>query len=149
MLQELEECRLQVSHTLQSSIQSDGRRRYATPPQQIAAFNRRSLPELLDGPKVDYDNPIDTDIVIGDNVASLDPNGDFNIHFPIRRGDFNLHNGVGGSLTAVLADLQTIWAYVLQTHLNIKLRLVIFSFSVFFWRILLNQFVCFQYITFV
>lgn len=41
--QEIEDARLAVSHTLQSCLQSDGRRRYATPPQQIAAFNRRWL----------------------------------------------------------------------------------------------------------
>lgn len=121
-MQELEEIRLQISHTLQSCLQSDGRRRYATPPQQISAFNRRSSPELLDGTIQRYFNPIDRDVIIGDDVISLNPSGDFNLHFPIRRGDFNLHGGVGGSLTAIIADLQEIWEYVLQTHLKIPLK---------------------------
>lgn len=43
----MEEHRLQVSHTLQSCLQSDGRRRYATPPQQIAPYNRRVQPEVV------------------------------------------------------------------------------------------------------
>lgn len=49
--QEIEEARLAVSHTLQSCLQSDGRRRYATPPQQIAAFNRRyeDVEKILNG----------------------------------------------------------------------------------------------------
>lgn len=123
LVQELEECRLQISHTLQSCLQSDGRRRYATPPQQISAFNRRSSPEVLDAKIKPFYNPSDLDVVIGDDVIKLNPNGDFNLHFPIRRGDFNLHGGVGGSITAVIADLQEIWEYVLETHLKIPLRL--------------------------
>lgn len=124
LVQELEECRLQISHTLQSCLQSDGRRRYATPPQQISAFNRRSTPEVLNNTVKSYYNPTDLDVIIGDDVAKLNPNGDFNLHFPIRRGDFNLHGGVGGSMTAVIADLQAIWEHVLKTHLKIPLRYV-------------------------
>lgn len=122
LVQELEDCRLQISHTLQSCLQSDGRRRYATPPQQISAFNRRSTPEILDAHIKSYYNPTDLDVVIGDDVIKLNPNGDFNLHFPIRRGDFNLHGGVGGSVTAVIADLQDIWEFVLQNHLKIPVR---------------------------
>jgi len=33
---------------LQSSLQSNGDRRYATPPQQIAAYNRNSVPVHVD-----------------------------------------------------------------------------------------------------
>lgn len=50
----------------------------------------------------------------------LNPLEDFNVHFPFRRGDFNIHSGPGGSLTAVLADLETIWLYMLETHFSIK-----------------------------
>lgn len=42
----MEESRLQASHMLQSSLQSNGDRRYATPPQQIAAYNRNSVPQF-------------------------------------------------------------------------------------------------------
>lgn len=122
LIQELEDCRLQISHTLQSSLQTDGRRRYATPPQQIAAFNRRATPEVLDANIEPYLQPKDRDVVIGDEVLELDPNGQFNIHFPIKRGDFNIHSNVGGSMTAVLSDIQDIWEYVLSVHLNISLK---------------------------
>lgn len=121
-MQEIEESRLQISHTLQSCLQSDGRRRYATPPQQIAAFNRRSTPEILESTITPYFDANGKDIVIGDDVIHLDPNGEFNRHFPIRRGELNLHAGVGGSLTAVMADLQDIWQYVLKVHLGINLK---------------------------
>lgn len=65
--QEIEEARLTVSHTLQSCLQSDGSRRYATPPQQIAAFNRRSLPEVLGTGGGEWVK-IEGDVVIGNDV---------------------------------------------------------------------------------
>ncbi|XP_050454299.1 actin-related protein 8 isoform X3 [Cataglyphis hispanica] len=91
LTQAMEESRLQVSHTLQSCLQSDGSRRYATPPQQIAAFNRRSIPEISSPCNMKW-TKTDRDIV------------------------------VGGSLTAVMADLKTIWEYVLTKKLDIPLR---------------------------
>lgn len=66
-VQEIEDARLTVSHTLQSCLQSDGRRRYATPPQQIAAFNRRSQPDYQDGSGGEWVKP-EKDIVIGNDV---------------------------------------------------------------------------------
>lgn len=116
---DFEEARLAVSHTLQSCLQSDGRRRYATPPQQIAAFNRRSQPELLGNNGGEWVKP-EGDLVIGNDILRLDPNEDFNIHFPYKRGDFNIHAGPGGSMTAVLADLETIWTYVLENNFQIN-----------------------------
>lgn len=121
ILTELEESRLQVSHTLQSCLQSDGRRRYATPPQQIAAFNRRSTPDVCSEHPNQWYEPI-KDVVIGDDVLSLNPNGSFNMHFPMRRGELNVHSGVGGSLSSVLVDLQDIWEYVLRTKFDIQLK---------------------------
>lgn len=119
MLSEMEECRLQVSHTLQSSLQSNGRKRYACPLQQIATFNRRSTPVPCAEPPFTW---LETkaDYIVGDDVISLDPKSDFNIHFPWRRGDLNLHGNVGGSLTAVLADLQQIWESVLHCLMGIS-----------------------------
>jgi actin-related protein 8 len=66
----MEEARLQVSHTLQSCLQSDGRRRYATPPQQIAAFNRRSSPEVINSSGGEWVKS-DGDVVVGDEVRNL------------------------------------------------------------------------------
>ncbi|XP_058461136.1 actin-related protein 8 [Malaya genurostris] len=121
-LSEFEECRLQVSHTLQSCVQSDGRRRYATPPQQISAFNRRSTAEPVEGSQIDFKDAIVGDTVIGEEVLWLNPEGEFNLHFPIKRGELNLHKDIGGSLTGVIADLQEIWEYVLKNRLKIDLK---------------------------
>lgn len=119
----MEESRLQVSHTLQSCLQSDGSRRYATPPQQIAAFNRRSSPEISSPGNMKW-TKTDRNIVVGDDILSLDPEEEsyFNIHFPYKRGELNIHLGPGGSLTAIMADLKTIWEYVLTEKLDIPLR---------------------------
>ncbi|XP_043505065.1 actin-related protein 8 isoform X2 [Polistes fuscatus] len=121
LTQTMEESRLHVSHTLQSCLQSDGRRRYATPPQQIAAFNRRSNPEVLSPSKTEW-TKMDKDIIVGDDILSLNPEDHFNIHFPYKRGELNVHSGPGGSLKAVMADLKTIWEYVLTDKMNIPLR---------------------------
>uniref|UniRef100_A0A182SRP2 Uncharacterized protein n=1 Tax=Anopheles maculatus TaxID=74869 RepID=A0A182SRP2_9DIPT len=120
LLQELEDCRLQITHTLQSCVQSNGQRRYATPPQQIAAFNRRSQPEVVPDSEIEWHDKNGADVVIGEDVLLLNPDGDYNVHFPVRRGELNLHGGVGGSLFGVMSDLQTIWEHVLHTRLQIK-----------------------------
>lgn len=117
--QEIEEARLSVSHTLQSCLQSDGRRRYATPPQQIAAFNRRSHAEVLTNSGGEWIKP-EGDVVFGNDILRMNIDEHFNIHFPYRRGDFNIHTGPGGSITSIIADLEAIWIYVLQTYLNIE-----------------------------
>lgn len=40
----------------------------------------------------------------------------------MKRGCLNLHSGPGGSLTSVCADLEAIWAYAIQTCLDIPIR---------------------------
>ncbi|VVC96869.1 unnamed protein product [Leptidea sinapis] len=119
LIEELEECRLQISHTLQSCMQSNGARRYATPPQQIAAFNRRSLPE----PESDGEPwpQVECDIIVGDLVLDVDPELPYNLHFPFKRGDFNIHSEVGGSISSVLNDLYTIWSSIIEYKLSIPL----------------------------
>jgi actin-related protein 8 len=122
LLSELEEVRLQVSHTLQSCLQSDGRKRYATPPQQISAFNKRSIPDILTGiPESNWYEP-DIDYVVGSDVLKIAPNGRFNVHFPIRRGELNIHKNVNGSLVSVLEDLRCIWEYFIKYKLEIDLN---------------------------
>lgn len=52
----------------------------------------------------------------------LNPADEFNVHFPYRRGELNVHPGPGGSLKSILADLKSIWEYVLSTKLDIPLK---------------------------
>ncbi|KAG7163373.1 Actin-related protein 8-like 1 [Homarus americanus] len=71
-VQELEECRLKVSHILQSSLMSDGSRRFATPPQQIAVYNKRIQP--VEDEEAEPSPPwvnCDKEYIIGDEVENL------------------------------------------------------------------------------
>lgn len=120
LIEELEECRLQISHTLQTCVQSNGARRYATPPQQIAAFNRRSFPEIIKDEGEPWPQ-VDCEIVVGDLVLDIDPELPYNLHFPYRRGDFNLHSEVGGSISSVLNDMYSIWSSIIEYKLDIPL----------------------------
>lgn len=42
------------------------------------------------------------EVIVGDEVLDLPNTPQFNIHFPFRRGDVNLHSDIGGSLTSIL-----------------------------------------------
>lgn len=121
-VQELEDSRLRMSHLLQSSLQSNGARRYATPPQQISAFNRRSAPEIIPGNmNLEY-LPENLNVVVGDDILKIDPAANYNIYFPIKRGHLNIHSGLGGSLFNTLDHIQTILEYALTQKLEIKLK---------------------------
>lgn len=45
---------------------------------------------------------------------------DYNVFFPIFNGQLNLNEKIGGSMSAVLADLEAIWTHCLNKLLNIK-----------------------------
>lgn len=49
LISDMDEARLSVSHTLQNHLQSNGRKRYGTPSQQLASFNKRVHPEIVVG----------------------------------------------------------------------------------------------------
>ena len=63
-----------------------------------------------------------SDFVVGDDVLDLHPDAPYNIHFPFKRGDINVHDDVGGSKTAILANLEAIWTYAVENHLGIPRR---------------------------
>ena len=52
----------------------------------------------------------------------IHPDEPYSLHWPMKGGHLNLHSGPGGSLTAVCADLEALWAYAIQTCLTIPLR---------------------------
>ncbi|BES93070.1 actin-related protein 8 [Nesidiocoris tenuis] len=118
---DLDYSRLQISHTLQSFVMSTGQKRYATPPQQIAQFNRRSIPETLNAAGPQLRSPT-ADSLVGNDVLQLQPRFNYNVHFPWKRGDLNVHGNVGGSLTGVMADLQAIWSALIVEKLNIPVQ---------------------------
>ena len=42
------------------------------------------------------------EVIVGDEILDLPNTPQYNIHFPFRRGDVNLHSDIGGSLTSIL-----------------------------------------------
>uniref|UniRef100_A0A1I8PHQ0 Uncharacterized protein n=2 Tax=Stomoxys calcitrans TaxID=35570 RepID=A0A1I8PHQ0_STOCA len=140
-IQEFEESRLHVSHSIQSHVtqyedRGGGakRLRIATPPQQIATFNRRSLPEELpfdSAGKSEKSKMVKEDVtttkqlkenIFDEEILMLGANEikDYNIHFPMKRGELNLHANVGGSFSSVLSDLESIWAYAIENRMAIS-----------------------------
>ena len=55
-------------------------------------------------------------------ILNLNPKEDYNVHFPYKRGDLNVHPGVGGSVSAIIANLEAIWCWALENLLNINLK---------------------------
>lgn len=52
----------------------------------------------------------------------MNPADCYDVHWPVVRGQLNVHSGHGGSLSAVLAHLEAIWGHVIQRQLDIPLR---------------------------
>ena len=75
-------------------------------------------------------------------VLYTNPPDDFNVHFPFRHGDLNIHSGVGGSLSSVLADLETIWGHCIVNLLEIskaELKVIYNMIFLIFNQIILHK----------
>jgi actin-related protein 8 len=122
--QEMDETRKSVSHMLQNCVQSDRRKRYGTPSAQLASFNKRVHPEIVNtSGDTKWLRPKEkVSSVVGAEVLRLDPKSPFNLHFPIRRGEFNIHDGINGSICSVLSDMRLIWEYAIKNYLEVNLR---------------------------
>ncbi|XP_069506089.1 actin-related protein 8-like [Ambystoma mexicanum] len=113
-----------VDQAIWSKKMSNGTRRIPVSPDQARAYNKQMRPAILDhscGMKwtsTSHHPPF----LVGEEALHVNPTDCYNIHYPIRRGELNLHAGSGGSLTAVLADLETIWSHVIQKCLEIPLK---------------------------
>ncbi|XP_014676791.1 PREDICTED: actin-related protein 8-like [Priapulus caudatus] len=93
-----------------------------TLPEQTIAFNLRSQRSILDEDSgVHWVNPSpqNPEVIVGEEALYLKPNSGYNIHWPMRRGQLNLHSGVGGSISSVVTDLETIWTRAIQGYLEI------------------------------
>ncbi|KAM4651538.1 actin-related protein 8 [Discoglossus pictus] len=113
-----------VDQAIWSKKMSNGTRRIPVLPEQARAYNKQMRPAILDHSSgVKWTNTSHSpEYLVGEEALHVNPTDCYNIHYPIRRGQLNLHSGPGGSLTAVLADLETIWSHVLQKLLEIQLK---------------------------
>lgn len=119
----LEDSRLHVFQALSRAMRRDGTRRNAPSGARVADLNSTVTGERVEGARSEggkvTEELKDSEVVVGDDVLALDPARPYNVHFPFRRGDLNFHNGVGGSLTSILVDLQDIWTRSIEKHLSI------------------------------
>uniref|UniRef100_A0A3Q1I2Y0 Uncharacterized protein n=1 Tax=Anabas testudineus TaxID=64144 RepID=A0A3Q1I2Y0_ANATE len=113
-----------VDQAIWSKKMSNGVRRTPVSAEQARAYNCQIRPAVLDSSsRVKWTNTTHhPPYLVGEEALHVNPSDCYNIHWPIVRGQLNLHSGPGGSLTAVLADLETIWTNVLQKHLDIPLK---------------------------
>ncbi|XP_002730533.1 actin-related protein 8-like [Saccoglossus kowalevskii] len=103
---------------------STGQRRITTSPEQVSVYNSTVIPQQLD------DNSglkwTDTqhlpEYVVGEEALYISPQDCYNFHRPFRCGGLNLHQGIGGSLTSVIQDLQIIWSSAIENQLEIPVK---------------------------
>nr|AAH47960.1 Actr8-prov protein [Xenopus laevis] len=113
-----------VDQAIWSKKMSNGTRRIPVMPEQARAYNKQIRPAILDhdsGAKW-TDTSHQPEYLVGEEALYVNPADCYNLHSPIQRGQLNIHSGPGGSLTAVLTDLETIWSHVLQKMLEIQLK---------------------------
>uniref|UniRef100_A0A4W6C4M6 Actin related protein 8 n=1 Tax=Lates calcarifer TaxID=8187 RepID=A0A4W6C4M6_LATCA len=113
-----------VDQAIWSKKMSNGVRRTPVSAEQARAYNCQIRPAVLDSSsRVKWTNTSHhPSHLVGEEALYVNPSDCYNIHWPIVRGQLNVHPGPGGSLTAVLADLETIWSHVIQKHLEIPLK---------------------------
>ncbi|KAF8794669.1 Actin-related protein 8 like protein [Argiope bruennichi] len=93
-----------------------------TPELTVSEHNRTVKPQIVCAKSdISWTKPDENqEFVIGDDVLHLCSSENFNIHWPIRRGQLNLHPGVGGSLSSVLTDLESIWSTAFHKYLDVN-----------------------------
>ncbi|XP_054640244.1 actin-related protein 8 isoform X2 [Dunckerocampus dactyliophorus] len=113
-----------VDQAIWSKKMSNGVRRTPVSAEQARAYNCQIRPAVLDSSsRVKWTNTAHhPPHLVGEEALYVKPTDCYDIHWPVLRGQLNVHAGPGGSLTAVLADLETIWSHVIQKHLEIPLK---------------------------
>ncbi|KAI8497315.1 Cytochrome b5 reductase 4 [Branchiostoma belcheri] len=112
-----------VQQALMSIITSSGQHRLAPPTEQLAAYNAQVGPQIEDTSDLEWtDTTSKPQYLVGQEVLYLHPSESYNIHWPMSCGQLHLHSGTGGSLTAVLADLETIWTTAIEKFLEIPVK---------------------------
>ncbi|TSL97238.1 Actin-related protein 8 [Bagarius yarrelli] len=113
-----------VDQAIWSKKMSNGARRTPVSAEQARVYNRQIRPAVLDpNSRQKWTNTShQPEYLIGDEALHVNPTDCYNLHWPICRGQLNIHSGAGGSLTAVLADLETIWSHAIQKLLEVSLK---------------------------
>jgi len=110
-----------IEELIQSRPTLSGGYRQSILPRQLMAFNSQVPHEKSES----HDCTSWTDVdkkppyVIGEEAMYIRPSDGYRLSWPMRRGHLNVHTGPGGTLTSVLSDIEAIWGYVLQDHMEI------------------------------
>ncbi|XP_053480700.1 actin-related protein 8 isoform X3 [Ictalurus furcatus] len=113
-----------VDQAIWSKKMSSGARRTPVSAEQARVYNRQVRPAVLDpNSRQKWTNTVhQPEYLVGDEALHVNPTDCYSLHWPICRGQLNVHSGPGGSLTAVLADLETIWSHAIQKLLEVPLK---------------------------
>lgn len=114
-----------IEQAIWSRKSSSGSRKNQTTVSQVSTFNAKVGAEMHfdDESSIKWtDTSAKPPIIVGEPALYIHPSDSYTLHWPMKKGRLNLHSGPGGSLTAVCADLENLWAYAIQTHLTIPLR---------------------------
>lgn len=114
-----------IEQAIWSRKASPGSRKHQTTVSQVAAFNAKIEAEHHRDEESSIkwtDTSSAPPVVAGEAALYIHPDEPYSLHWPMKGGHLNLHSGPGGSLTAVCADLEALWAYAIQTCLTIPLR---------------------------
>ena len=57
-----------------------------------------------------------------EQALKLPPNAPYNCRWPMKFGQLNTHNGIGGSLSSITTDLETLWGKAIEKYLDIPLK---------------------------
>ncbi|KAL3851810.1 hypothetical protein ACJMK2_015515 [Sinanodonta woodiana] len=110
--------------TMASKPMSSGEYRQPIPPRQYHAFNGAvkcvNTDVICSKKWTNTDNQ--SPYIIGDEALYCLPRSGYILNWPVRRGHLNLHDGPGGSMSAVLADLEVIWGQAIEQFLDIPLK---------------------------
>ncbi|XP_048873765.1 actin-related protein 8 [Brienomyrus brachyistius] len=113
-----------VDQAIWSKKMSNGVRRTPVSAEQARSYNRQVRPAVLESSsRVKWTNTSNQpEFLVGEVALYVNPADSYSIHWPVCRAQLNVHSGPGGSLTAVLADLEAIWSHTIQKFLEIPLK---------------------------
>ncbi|KAK6176999.1 hypothetical protein SNE40_015194 [Patella caerulea] len=109
---------------LTNRVMENGSIRPCTSYKELANHNSTVQAERTDikSNKSWSDTSGQPEYLIGEEAVLVHPSDRYILSWPIQRGRLNLHEGPGGSLTALMADLELIWGTALEKNLDISLE---------------------------
>ena len=106
-----------MEESLRTYVSADGVTRHSVDKKRLTELNAVNVTRRE---RTEHEEEEEDEVVIGDKVWSITEDDKYDIHFPLKGGDLNIHEGVGGSLTAVFADLEAIWRCAVTNELGVS-----------------------------